>query len=94
MEKEVAERRRANTSNQDNPEEIETELQQIEEKIDASREALLERVKEFQRYQEKQIAEEKSEAKQLKAEQDELEVHEQQLLNTIENEKDDDEENE
>ncbi len=53
VEKEVAERRRANASNQDNPEEIETELRQIEAKIDADREALLEQVKEFQRYQEK-----------------------------------------
>ncbi len=38
MEKEVAERHQANASNQDNLEEIEAELRQIEEKIDASRE--------------------------------------------------------
>ncbi len=42
MEKEVRERRRANASNQNNPEEVEAELREIEEKIDAEREASLE----------------------------------------------------
>ncbi len=47
-------------------------------------------------YLEKQIAEEKDKAKQLKAEQDEFDVQEQQLLNTVEDDADghNDEENE
>ncbi len=96
MEKDVAERCRVNASNQDNPAEVETELQRVEEKIEANRVALLDRVNEFQVYLEKRIAEEKDEAKQLKAEQDELEAHEQQLLNPAKDDDDgdNDEENE
>ncbi len=94
MEKEVAERRRVNASNQEDPEEVEAELRQIEEKIDVEREALFEQVKEFQKYLEKQIVDEKSEARQLKAEQDELEAHEQQLLHTAVEDENDADENE
>ncbi len=70
MEREVGEKRRANASNQDDPEEVEAELRKIEESIDAEREKLTERVNEFQLYLEKQVADEKNEAKQLRAEQD------------------------
>ncbi len=92
MEREVGERRRANASNQMDPEEVEAELRKIEEKIDAEREKLSERVKEFQLYLEKQVADEKNEAKQLRVEQDELKTLEQQLLSSaVENEDDDDE---
>ncbi len=38
MERDVGERRQANESNQDNPEEVEAELRQIEVKIDTERE--------------------------------------------------------
>ncbi len=65
MEREVGERRRANASNKENPEEVAPELQQIEEKIDANREMLLERVKAFQVYLEKEMAKEKREVMQL-----------------------------
>ncbi len=41
-----------------------------------------------------QIADEKSEAKQLKADQDELDAYEQQLVNNIEDDENDNEENE
>ncbi len=41
MERDVAERRRANASNQDHPDEVEDELQQIEKQIDVNRAALL-----------------------------------------------------
>ncbi len=94
MEKEVTERRQVNASNQENLEEVKDELRQIEVQIDADREALLKRVKEFQEYLEKQLAEEKDEVTQLKAEQDELATHEQQLLSTIEDDEIDNKENE
>ncbi len=42
MEKDVAERRQANASNQDNPEEVAAELQKLEERISAERAVLLE----------------------------------------------------
>ncbi len=92
LEKEVRERRRANTSNEEDPTEVEAELRKVEGKIDAEREKLLEQVKEFQTYLEKQVADEKSEARQLRAEQDELKALEQRLLHpTVENEADDSE---
>ncbi len=47
MEKDVAERQRVNASNQDNPQEVAVELQEMEEKIDAEKTVLLKRVKDF-----------------------------------------------
>ncbi len=88
MEKDVAKRCQANTLNQENPKEVAAELQKMEERIDVERAALLERVKDFQEYLEKRTAEERDEVTQLNAEQNELEAREQQLLNTV---KDDDE---
>ncbi len=86
----MSERRGANELNKDNPEEVEAELRQIKVKIDMEREESYERVKEFQVYLEKEIVEEKNEARQLRAEQDELKAHEQRLLHTaVENEADD-----
>ncbi len=66
----------------------------MEEQIEANIITLLEQVKEFQNYLAKQEVSEKNEARQLKAEQNELEVSEQQLLHTTENDEDDDEMNE
>ncbi len=91
MEREVGEKRRANASNQDDPEEVKAELRRIEESIDVEREKLTERVNEFQLYLEKQVADEKNEAKQLRAEQDELKALEQQLQNLAAENEDDDE---
>ncbi len=85
---------RVNASNEDDLDEVETEFQQIEEKIEVNRLALLEPVKEVQDYLAKQVGSEMDEARQLKAEQDELETHEQQLLNVVKNDEDDDEANE
>ncbi len=48
------ERKRVNASNQDNPEEVAVELQKMEEEIDVEKIVLLERVKAFQDYLEKQ----------------------------------------
>ncbi len=79
-EREVGKKRRANLSNTDNPDEVEAELREIETKIDTEREESHERVKAFQVYLEKQTESEKNEARQLRAEQDELNVLEQQLL--------------
>ncbi len=45
MEKDVAERRRVNASNQDNLKETEDELQQVEKQIETGRVKLFERVK-------------------------------------------------
>ncbi len=92
-EREVRERCQANASNQEDPEEIEAELKKIEEKIDAEREKLLEQVKDFQTYLEKQIAAEKNEAKQLRAEHDELKLLKQQILHSAGENEDGDEEN-
>ncbi len=69
MEKNVVERRRANALNQDNPQEVAVELQEMEEKIDAEKTVLLKQVRDFQEYLEKQTAEEKNEVTQLNAEQ-------------------------
>ncbi len=76
MERDVAERRQTNASNENDPEEVEAELWQIEEQIEANKIALLERVKEFQNYLAKQEASEKNEVRQLKVEQNELEANE------------------
>ncbi len=93
MERDVGKRRRVNESNQDNPEEVEAELREIEVKIDMEREESYERVKEFQVYLEKQTEDEKNEVKQLRAEQDELQALEQQLLQAaVENEEDEESE--
>ncbi len=92
MEKDVAERCRANASNQENLNEVADELQKVEERIDVEKTALLERIKSFQDYLEKQTAEEKEEVIRLNAEQNELDVHEHQLLNAVED--DDEDENE
>ncbi len=61
-------------------------------KIDTEREESYERVKAFQVYLEKQTEHEKNEERQLRAEQDELQTLEQQLLqDAVENEEDDEE---
>ncbi len=79
MEKEVTEKRRVNTLNKDNPNEVAEELQKLEERIDEERAALLKGIQEFQAYVDEQLENEKETVAQLKTEQDELDKCERQL---------------
>ncbi len=71
------------------------ELRTVEESIEVERAALTEGIKAFQDYLEQQKAEEKREVTQLNMEQNELDAHEQQLVNAVEeSDRDEDDENE
>ncbi len=66
----------------------------MEEKIETERAALMEWIKAFQDYLEKQKMEEKREVTQLNVEQNELDMREQQLVNAGEESGGDEDENE